>query len=60
MANNANVSAYPKSPRAEYNESLVINAGLNLKLSSGLYLTDLLRLEFRTELSISLVEHYLK
>ena len=39
----------------DYNEELVVAAGLNYELLEGVYLTDLLRLEYGQPLSFRLI-----
>lgn len=43
-----------------YKEALLESAGLNIQISEGLYLSDLLRIDFDCELRQDLILSYLK
>lgn len=44
----------------QYQESLLESSGLNLEIADGLFLSDLLRIDFDIELRPELVLKYLK
>ena len=46
--------------KKSYKEELVVSSGINVQLFPGIYISDLLRLRYKEDLSVNLVAGYLQ